>query len=153
MKAQDIGTIAIVGAGDMGHGIAEVCALAGLKVNLYDIKQEFVDKGRNKIKESLEKQVAKQKMTAENCSKIINSIQGFTILKDALKNIDYARQTLHSSRLGLLPTLNVGPNGINQIPDGCWIGKIAFGMINSDDLSQRRQCPLQLEADLAVFSG
>ena len=89
MKAQDIGTIAIVGAGDMGHGIAEVCALAGLKVNLYDIKQEFVDKGRNKIKESLEKQVAKQKMTAENCSKIINSIQGFTILKDALKNIDY----------------------------------------------------------------
>ena len=89
MKAEDIKTIAIVGAGDMGHGIAEVCALAGLKVNLYDIKQEFVDKGKNKIKESMEKQVAKQKMTAENCSKIINSIQGFTILKDALKNIDY----------------------------------------------------------------
>jgi enoyl-CoA hydratase/3-hydroxyacyl-CoA dehydrogenase len=89
MEAQDIKTIAIVGAGDMGHGIAEVCAMAGLKVNLYDIKQEFVDKGRNKIKESLEKQVAKQKMTAENCSKIINSIQGFTVLKDALKNVDY----------------------------------------------------------------
>jgi enoyl-CoA hydratase / 3-hydroxyacyl-CoA dehydrogenase len=89
MKAQDIKTIAIVGAGDMGHGIAEICALAGLKVNLYDIKQEFVDKGINKIKESLEKQVAKQKMTAEQCSKIISSIQGFTILKDALKNIDF----------------------------------------------------------------
>ena len=89
MEAQDIKTIAIVGAGDMGHGIAEVCAMAGLKVNLYDIKQEFVDKGRNKIKESLEKQVAKQKMTAENCNKIINNIQGFTILKDAVKDVDY----------------------------------------------------------------
>jgi enoyl-CoA hydratase/3-hydroxyacyl-CoA dehydrogenase len=89
MKAEDIKTIAVIGAGDMGHGIAEVCALAGLKVNLYDIKQEFVDKGKNKIKESMEKQVAKQKMTAENCSKIINSIQGFTILKDAVKDVDY----------------------------------------------------------------
>jgi enoyl-CoA hydratase/3-hydroxyacyl-CoA dehydrogenase len=89
MKAEDIKTIAVIGAGDMGHGIAEVCALAGLKVNLYDIKQEFVDKGKNKIKESMEKQVAKQKMTAENCNKIINNIQGFTILKDAVKDVDY----------------------------------------------------------------
>jgi enoyl-CoA hydratase/3-hydroxyacyl-CoA dehydrogenase len=89
MKAEDIKTIAIIGAGDMGHGIAEVCALAGLKVNLYDIKQEFVDKGKNKIKESLEKQVAKQKMTAENSAKVFNNIQGFTVLKDAVKNIDF----------------------------------------------------------------
>jgi enoyl-CoA hydratase / 3-hydroxyacyl-CoA dehydrogenase len=89
MKAQDIKKIAVIGAGDMGHGIAEVCALAGLKVNLYDIKQEFVDKGRNKIKESLEKQVAKQKMTAENCSKVISNIDGFTVLKDALKDVDF----------------------------------------------------------------
>ena len=78
MKAEDIKTIAIVGAGDMGHGIAEVCALAGLKVNLYDIKQEFVDKGKEKIKESLGKQVAKQKMTADNSNKIMNNIHGFT---------------------------------------------------------------------------
>ncbi len=89
MKAEDIKTIAIIGAGDMGHGIAEVCALAGLKVNLYDIKQEFVDKGKNKIKESLEKLVAKQKMTADNCSKIIGSITGFTVLQEAVQGIDY----------------------------------------------------------------
>jgi enoyl-CoA hydratase/3-hydroxyacyl-CoA dehydrogenase len=89
MKAEDIKTIAIVGAGDMGHGIAEVCALAGLKVNLYDIKQEFVDKGKGKIKESLEKQVAKQKMTADNSNKTMNNIHGFTSLKDAVKDIDY----------------------------------------------------------------
>ena len=89
MKASDIKTVAVIGAGDMGHGIAEVCAMAGLKVNLYDIKQEFVDKGRNKIKESLEKQVAKQKMTAENLNKIMDGIKGFTVFKDALQDIDY----------------------------------------------------------------
>src|SRR4030042_1597330 len=89
MKAEDIKTIAISGAGDMGHGIAEVCAIAGLKVNLYDIKQEFVDKGKGKIKESLEKQVAKQKMSADAFNKTINNVYGFTVLKDAVKDIDY----------------------------------------------------------------
>src|SRR5450759_689243 len=89
MKAKDIKPIEIVGAGDLGIGIAEVCALEGLKVNLYDIKQEFVDKGKNKIKESLEKQVAKQKMTADNSNKIMNNIHGFTVLKEAVKDIDY----------------------------------------------------------------
>jgi enoyl-CoA hydratase/3-hydroxyacyl-CoA dehydrogenase len=89
MKVEDIKTIAVVGAGDMGHGIAEVCAMNGLKVNLYDVKQEFVDKGKNKIKESLEKRVAKQKMTADNYNKALNNIQGFTVLKDALKDVDY----------------------------------------------------------------
>jgi len=89
MKAEDIKIIAIVGAGDMGHGIAEVCAMAGLKVNLYDIKQEFVDKGIAKMKTSLEKQVTKQKMTADDFNKVIGNIKGFTSLKDAVANIDY----------------------------------------------------------------
>lgn len=89
MKAEDIKTIAIVGAGDMGHGIAEVCAMAGVKVNLYDIKQEFVDKGMAKIGASLEKQVNKQKMTADELNKALSNIKGFTSLKDAVAEIDY----------------------------------------------------------------
>jgi enoyl-CoA hydratase/3-hydroxyacyl-CoA dehydrogenase len=89
MKAEDIKKIAIIGAGDMGHGIAEVIAMAGKKVNLYDIKQEFVDRGMSKIKESLEKQVSKQKMSAEDMSRAAGSIKGFTVLKDALADADY----------------------------------------------------------------
>jgi enoyl-CoA hydratase / 3-hydroxyacyl-CoA dehydrogenase len=89
MKVEDIKKIAVVGAGDMGHGIAEVAAMAGIKVNLYDIKQEFVDKGKNKMKESLEKQVTKQKMTADDMNKTMNNIHGFTVLKEAVKDIDY----------------------------------------------------------------
>jgi enoyl-CoA hydratase/3-hydroxyacyl-CoA dehydrogenase len=88
MKVEDIKKIAVVGAGDMGHGIAEIAAMAGFKVNLYDIKQEFVDRGNEKMKESLEKQVSKQKMTAEDMNKAMGNIQGFIVLKEAVKDID-----------------------------------------------------------------
>jgi 3-hydroxyacyl-CoA dehydrogenase len=85
MKAEDVKKIAVVGSGDMGHGIAEVATMAGYKVNMYDIKQEFVDKGMGKIKDSLTKQVTKQKMTQEAMDKIMGLLAGFTVLKDAVK--------------------------------------------------------------------
>jgi len=45
MKAEDVKTIAMIGAGDMGHGIAAACLIGGYKVFLRDIDQKFVDKG------------------------------------------------------------------------------------------------------------
>ena len=87
--ASEIKTITIVGAGDMGHGIAEVCALAGLNVNLYDVKEEFVQRGTGKIKTSLEKMVAKEKMTADAMNQAMGRIKGFTVLADAVKDTDY----------------------------------------------------------------
>lgn len=89
MKAEAIKTIAIIGAGDMGHGIAELCALGGLKVHLYDIKEEFVARGRHRIKESLEKQVSKQKLAAEAMHSALDAIQGFTELGKAVQGIDF----------------------------------------------------------------
>jgi enoyl-CoA hydratase/3-hydroxyacyl-CoA dehydrogenase len=89
MKVEDIKKIAIIGSGDMGHGIGEVAAMAGYKVNLYDIKQEFVDKGLNKVKESLAKQVSKQKMSQADMDKIMGNFAGFTSLQDAVKDVDY----------------------------------------------------------------
>jgi enoyl-CoA hydratase / 3-hydroxyacyl-CoA dehydrogenase len=89
MKAEDIKKIAIIGSGDMGHGIGEVAAMAGYKINLYDIKQEFVDKGLGKVKESLAKQVAKQKMSQADMDRIMGNFAGFTVLKDAVKDVDY----------------------------------------------------------------
>lgn len=89
MKAEEIKTIAIVGAGDMGHGIAEICALAGLQVNLYDIKQEFVDKGRSRIQASLDKQVGKQKLDKGAAEAAMKRIKGFTVLKEAVQGVDF----------------------------------------------------------------
>jgi enoyl-CoA hydratase/3-hydroxyacyl-CoA dehydrogenase len=65
MNINDIKTVAMIGAGDMGHGIAEVALLAGYKVNLYDIKDEFVDKGKQRIFDSLDLLTGKGKIPAE----------------------------------------------------------------------------------------
>jgi enoyl-CoA hydratase / 3-hydroxyacyl-CoA dehydrogenase len=89
MKVDDIKTIAIVGSGDMGHGIGEIAALAGYKVKLYDIKQDFIDRAMGKVKDSFAKQVSKQKMTQEAMDKAMGNITGYTVLKDAMQDIDY----------------------------------------------------------------
>ena len=89
MKADDINTITIVGAGDMGHGIAEICALGGLNVHLYDIEQAFVDKGIGRIKASFEKMVSKGKMTSEQMTSAMGAIKGFTVLSEAVKETDF----------------------------------------------------------------
>ena len=70
MNIEDIKTIAVIGTGDMGHGIAEVALMAGFKVHLQDVKQEFVDKGVTRINESLTKLVAKAKVPADHYEKI-----------------------------------------------------------------------------------
>jgi enoyl-CoA hydratase/3-hydroxyacyl-CoA dehydrogenase len=88
MKAEEIGTITIIGAGDMGHGIAELCALAGMQVNLYDVQQEFVSRGIRRIQQSLEKQVSKQKLTAADMVGTMNRIHPFTVLQEALAHTD-----------------------------------------------------------------
>lgn len=70
MGIDNIKAIAVLGAGDMGHGIAEVALMAGYKVFLRDIKQEFVDKGVQRIHDSLKKLVKKGKVAEELYSKI-----------------------------------------------------------------------------------
>jgi len=70
MKIEDIKSVAVLGAGDMGHGIAEVALISGYKVFLRDIKQEFVDRGVKRINESLQKLTDKGKIKREHYDKI-----------------------------------------------------------------------------------
>ncbi|MBK8099988.1 MAG: 3-hydroxyacyl-CoA dehydrogenase family protein [Planctomycetes bacterium] len=58
-------TVAVLGAGTMGAGIAQVCAQAGSRVVLQDIQDAFVQKGLQRVRESLEVGVQKQKVTPE----------------------------------------------------------------------------------------
>jgi enoyl-CoA hydratase/3-hydroxyacyl-CoA dehydrogenase len=64
MNVEDIKTVAVIGAGDMGHGIAEVALIAGYRVFLRDIHQEFIDRGISRIHQSLEKLVSKGNIQA-----------------------------------------------------------------------------------------
>ena len=55
MQVEAIETIGVVGAGTMGHGIAQVCAMHGYRVTLVDISQELLERALEKITRSLEK--------------------------------------------------------------------------------------------------
>ena len=89
MKVEDVKKIAVMGAGDMGHGIAEVALLAGYKVALRDIEQRFVDRGLSRIKESLNKLVEKQKITADNQNAMLANITTFVDIGEAVKDTDF----------------------------------------------------------------
>ena len=64
----DIHKIAVLGAGQMGNGIAQVAAFAGFQVTMIDIKQEYVDKGLSTIERSLDKLVSKEKITLQSAN-------------------------------------------------------------------------------------
>ena len=89
MKVEDIKKVAVMGAGDMGHGIAEVALLAGYKVALRDIEQRFLDKGLSRIKESMDKLVEKQKITEENKKAMLANISTFVDIAESVKDADY----------------------------------------------------------------
>src|SRR5690606_28342618 len=57
--------IAVVGAGTMGHGIAQVAATAGVGVRLFDVSEEQLAQARADIEANLEKAVAKGKLDAD----------------------------------------------------------------------------------------
>lgn len=77
----------VVGSGAMGSGIAQTAASHGIEVIMNDIKQEFVDKGYAKIKKSLEKSVAKGRMTEEEKDAALANLSTSTSYEDA-KDVD-----------------------------------------------------------------
>jgi len=62
----EIKNITVLGSGIMGHGIAQVSAMAGYNVVLRDIEQQFLDKAMEKIKWSLDKLVSKEKISEDH---------------------------------------------------------------------------------------
>ena len=79
--------VGVIGAGQMGHGIALVAAKAGFNVILRDIKDNFVKNGISKIERFLDKSIEKGKMTIDEKEKILSNVKGTTKLED-LKNVD-----------------------------------------------------------------
>ncbi len=72
----DIKTIGVVGAGQMGGGIAHVAALAGFEVVLADVSRELVEKGLATITRNLDRQVSKGSVTAEARAAALGRIRG-----------------------------------------------------------------------------
>lgn len=79
--------IMVIGAGQMGSGIAQVCAQAGYEVTLNDLKPEFVERGLGVIKKNLSRQVDKGRMTADELDEVLGRIAASNDLQDA-KSVD-----------------------------------------------------------------
>lgn len=79
----EVKSLFIVGAGQMGSGIAQTAAAAGYNVTMQDISEEFVKKGYDKIESNLERLVEKGKMTAEDKKAAMARLKTTTSLNDA----------------------------------------------------------------------
>jgi len=81
-------TIGVIGAGTMGNGIAQVAARAGYSVVMRDVKEEFLARGTSAIDKSLQRDVDKQRLTAEEKQAIVGRIKT-TIEIEALNEASF----------------------------------------------------------------
>ena len=72
--------IGVVGAGTMGNGIAQVAARAGYDVILHDVQEEFIQRGFAAIEKSLQRDVDKERISAEQKKEIVSRIESTTDL-------------------------------------------------------------------------
>lgn len=78
----------VVGAGTMGHGIAQLLAMAGFEVQLVDVNDEILKKALDKIGWSLNKLAEKRRIKEEDVSVIKSKIKPTTSLEEAAKDSD-----------------------------------------------------------------
>jgi 3-hydroxybutyryl-CoA dehydrogenase len=78
MSGDSIKTVAVLGAGTMGNGIAHVFARSGFRVILRDVEQRFLDRGMETIAKNLEREVSKGKITGADKAAALARIQSST---------------------------------------------------------------------------
>ena len=81
-------TIAVIGAGTMGNGIAHTFAQSGFTVKLIDVSEKSLDKGMATIASNLDRMVTKGTITQEEKFKTINNIITYTDIKDGVVGVD-----------------------------------------------------------------
>ncbi|GGL48504.1 3-hydroxyacyl-CoA dehydrogenase/enoyl-CoA hydratase family protein [Halocalculus aciditolerans] len=87
MDVDEIERVAVLGAGNMGHGITEVVAMAGYQVTMRDIKDEFVEDGYESIQWSLEKLAEKDRLD-DAPEDVLARIDTTTDLEEAVADVD-----------------------------------------------------------------
>lgn len=96
-----IETLGVVGAGQMGSGIAQVAAQCGLAVVMNDIKDVFVEKGFSVIEKSLTRMTKKEKITEETKNEVLSRIEGSTSLEDMARADFVVEAATENERLKL----------------------------------------------------
>ena len=83
-----IDTVAVLGAGTMGHGIAQVCAAAGCAVRLQDVSDAAVEAGLERIRGNLEKGIERGKVTEAQRDAALDAITTTTAIGEAVSGAD-----------------------------------------------------------------
>ena len=78
----EIEKVGVIGAGQMGAGIAQVCAAIGKKVLLCDIKEEFIQNGINTITKNLQRSVTKERINQNKMNSTLANVKTTTQNKD-----------------------------------------------------------------------
>lgn len=86
--------LCVAGSGNMGHGIVQVAAEVGLEVFMYDVADEYLQKGFNKIQKNLAKQVEKGKLEESVKNAILGRIHPTTNLAEAVKDVDFVIEAI-----------------------------------------------------------
>ncbi len=86
--SRKIESLSVVGAGTMGHGIAQVAAVAGKQVTLIDVTEEALEKGLAGVRKSLDKLVSKGRIEQEAADAAFGRIQTGTDVAAGVKNAD-----------------------------------------------------------------
>ena len=82
-----VSSVGVIGAGQMGAGIAQVCAAIGKNVMLCDIKQEFLDNGIGTITKNLERSLSKERINQNDMDNTLGNVNT-TLELNELKNCD-----------------------------------------------------------------
>ncbi len=143
MKAQDIHDVALIGAGTMGAGFGLCFALAGCRARLYDISQDQLKLGLNRIKNALNLFVAEGLVSAEEARTALPRISTTTDLEQALKGAQFVLEAVPEKlelKRKLFPQMesltakdtvlasNTSALSITAISEGCKRPELICGM-------------------------
>ena len=85
----EIKKVAVIGAGMMGHGIAQVFAMKGFEVNLLDVDEKILQDALQRIEWSLRKFVEKRRIRGEDAEAALSRIKSTTFYDEAVKDVDF----------------------------------------------------------------
>ena len=134
--------VAVLGAGTMGHGIAQAAAAAGFEVVLRDLEASFVEKGLRSIESNLAKGVERGKVTEEERARTLSNIRATTRLEETSESdlfveavperLDLKRDTLRAverlSPADFIFATNTSSLSISEIAEGARRPDLVVGM-------------------------
>ena len=132
----DITNIAVIGAGQMGNGICQVAAMSGYNVMMIDIKDEYLEKGMNTIKKSMDKLVSKERISIEDANSAIGRI---SVSKDMVscKTADLVIEAIPE-----IPELKFSTfSNLSDICDADTILASNTSSISIDEIAEKTQNP------------